>query len=132
MTQKQLIAEGDRVDHKVFGLGTVVEARSEGFTSNDTTGGSGYPVTVKWDDPERRDNTVMHWALTRVSSPDVRPYKFWDKQYQPLREEWLSARRKVEQLSVSFEPDWKELDEAIDAEEKAWVEMRDFINKPRS
>lgn len=132
MTQKQLIAEGDRVDHKLFGLGTVTEARSEGFTSSNTTAGSGYPVTVEWDDPERRDNTVMHWALTQVSSPDVRPYKFWDKQYQPLREHWLSTRRKVEQLSVTFEPDWKELDEAIDAEEEAWVKMREFINAPRN
>lgn len=132
MTQKQLIAEGDRVDHKVFGLGTVAEARSEGFTCNDSKPGIGYPVTVKWDDRERRDTTVMHWALTKVSSPDVRPYKFWDKQYQPLREQWLSARRKVEQLSMSFEPDWKELDKAIEAEEEAWVKMREFINTPRS
>lgn len=30
------------------------------------------------------------------------------------------------------EPDWKELDEAIDAEEDAWVKMREFIKGPRS
>lgn len=131
MTQ-ELIAEGDRVDHKIFGLGTVIEARSKGFNGNNTGPGNGYPVTVNWDDPDRRDTSVMHWALTKVSSPDVRPYKFWDKQYQPLREHWLDARRKVEQLAVSFEPDWAELDNAIDAEEKAWVKMKDFIKTPRS
>lgn len=132
MKQEELIAEGDRVDHKIFGFGTVVEAGNKGFSSSNTRPGSGYPVTVKWDDPERRDSGVMHWALTKVSSPDVRPYKYWDKQYQPLRENWLSARRRVEQLSVSFEVDWAELDPAIDAEEEAWVKMREFINTPRS
>jgi hypothetical protein len=132
MAQEKLIAEGDRVDHKIFGLGTVIEAKSKGYDSSNTRPGHGYPVMVKWDDPERRDSGVMHWALTKVSSPDVRPYIFWDKQYQPLREHWLSARRRVEQLSVSFEPDWTELDKAIDAEEEAWVKIREFINTPRS
>ncbi|KTS74666.1 hypothetical protein NS274_18960 [Pseudomonas oryzihabitans] len=132
MKQEELIAEGDRVDHKIFGLGTVVEAEFKGFSSSNTSPGNGYPVTVKWDDPERRDSSVMHWALTKVSSPDVRPYKYWDKQYQPLRQNWLSARRRVEQLSVSFEVGWAELDPAIDAEEEAWVKMREFINTPRS
>lgn len=58
----------------------------------------GYPVTVIWDDPTRRETTVMHWALSEVSSPDVCPYIFWDKQWQPLKEQWLKARREVEQL----------------------------------
>ncbi|WP_339436812.1 hypothetical protein [Pseudomonas sp. EL_65y_Pfl1_R32] len=129
--EDQLIEEGDVVDHKVFGLG---RAKSVGFIGHVGAGsntGNGYPVTVVWDDPARPESGVMDWALTKVSSSNVRPYIFWDKKWQPLREEWLNARRLVEQLCTSFEPEWPKLDVAIDAEEAAWVKMRDFINTPR-
>jgi hypothetical protein len=42
------------------------------------------------------------------------------------------ARREVELRCATFEPEWRKLDEAIDAEEEAWGKMRDFINTPRN
>jgi hypothetical protein len=132
MSEHQRFAEGDIVDHKVFGLGKVTAVNDRGYTGAGASTGSGYPVSVIWDDPTRRETTVMHWALRKVSSPDVRPYIFWDKQWQPLREQWLKARRDVEQLCATFEPDWRKLDGAFDAEEEVWVKVREFINTPRT
>lgn len=131
MDEHQRFAEGDVVDHKLFGLGKVKAVDDRGYVNAGPSTGNGYPVTVVWDDPTRREATVMHWALSKVSSPDVRPFLFWDKQWQPLREEWLKARREVELRCATFEPEWRKLDEAIDAEEEAWGKMRDFINTPR-
>jgi hypothetical protein len=131
MSEEERIQEGDVVDHKVFGLGKVKSVGPSGYLSAGSSEVKGYPVTVVWDDLSRRDNTVMNWALIKFSSPDVRPYVFWDKKWQPLRDEWLKSRRRVEQLCTSFEPEWQKLDEAIDAEDQAWEKMRDFINTPR-
>lgn len=131
MNEQDMFAEGDVVDHKAFGLGKVKGVDDRGHNNAGSNTGPGYPVTVVWDDQTRRETTVMNWALSKVSSPDVRPYIFWDKQWQPIREEWLKARRQVEKLCATFEPEWQKLDEAIDAEEEAWVKVRDFINTPR-
>jgi len=132
MSEHQTLAEGDIVDHKLFGLGRITTVDTRGYIGGGSNTGLGYPVTVVWDDPARREATVMHWALKKVSSPDARPYIFWDKQWQPLREQWLRARRDVEQLCTTFEPEWRKLDEAIDAEEEAWGKVREFINTPRT
>jgi len=100
-----LIEEGHVVDHKVFGLGKVKSVGFDGHVGDCSNTGNGYPVTVVWNDSARRECGVMHWALTTVSPLDVRPYIFWDKKWQPLREEWLNVRRFVEQLCTSFEPE---------------------------
>lgn len=131
MSEEERIQEGDVVDHKVFGLGKVKSVGPSGYISAGSSEANGYPVTVVWDDLSRRENTVMNWALSKVSSSDIRPYVFWDKKWQPLRDEWLKSRRRVEQLCTSFDPEWPKLDESIDAEDQAWEKMRDFINTPR-
>lgn len=85
MDEHQKIAEGDIVDHKLFGLGKVQAVDNRGYINGTEVTGNGYPVTVSWDDPDRREFTVMSYALKKVSSPDVRPFIFWEKQWQPLR-----------------------------------------------
>jgi len=134
MDEHQKIAEGDIVDHKLFGLGKVQAVDDRGYINGTGANGNGHPVTVAWDDPDRRECTVMNWALKKVSSPDVRPFIFWEKQWQPLREDWLKARREVELLCKTFEPapEWRRLDEAIEAEAAAWVRMKEFIDAPRT
>lgn len=133
MDEHHKIAEGDIVDHKFFGLGKVKAVNDHGYC-NAKGSVKGYPVTVSWDDPDRSENTVMSWALKIISSPDARPFVFWDKQWQPLRENWLSVRREVEEICKTFDPapDMKMLQSALDAEAAAWSRMQDFINALRS
>ena len=120
------IEEGDIVDHKLFGLGKVLSV--EGKDSHQ------YRVTVAWGDPGRKDSTVMGWALKKVASPDVRPFVYWDKQWQVLRKAWLDARRKVELHCQTFdpEPDKQALAKAISAETGAWDAMVKFLESPRT
>ncbi|NYT23649.1 hypothetical protein H0A73_08550 [Alcaligenaceae bacterium] len=100
--------EGDRIDHKLFGFGTVAGA-PVAVVSPDarSTGGvrdAGWRIPVKWDDPTRTAGAVMHQALRKVPSADSRPFGHWDRQWQPLLQAWLVARRDVEQISSSFRP----------------------------
>jgi hypothetical protein len=133
MNKHDKISEGDSVDHKLFGLGTVKVVDDRGYTDGVSNTGNGYPVTVVWEDTTRRETTVMHWALRKVSSPEVRPFIYWDKQWQPLREEWLKARREVERLCLTFDPapEWQKLDAVMKTEEEAWMKMKVFINGSR-
>lgn len=126
------LAEGDRVDHKIFGLGTVVGA-PVGYVSPDMssptgTRDAGWRVDVKWDAPEQRDNSVMSFALRKVSSPDTRPFTHWDHKWQPLLQEWLRARREVERLASTFRPtpDACKLAQAMEAEMVAYKAMQAF------
>lgn len=100
--------EGDRVDHKLFGMGTVNGAatavvspdmhRPKGFRD------AGWTVPVNWDDPKRASTKVASWALRKMSSPDSRPFSYWNRQWQPLFQEWISARRTLEAQLVEFRP----------------------------
>ncbi|SEJ56863.1 hypothetical protein SAMN04244579_04818 [Azotobacter beijerinckii] len=134
MTEENLpIEEGDRVDHKMFGGGTVlaVHGYALGAKRRAQVGWTavGYRVDVAWDDPERKDSSVMSWALAKVSFPDARPFIYWDKRWQPLRETWLQARREVEQLYATFRPvpDEQKLVQAMKAEAEAWAQVQAFL-----
>lgn len=93
------LAEGDRVDHRKFGLGTVVAI--DGPPSVGAPRGPGSPppnawkVTVACDDPARGEIRVLSTFLTKVASPDARPFVYWDRQWRPLRDRWLQARDAV-------------------------------------
>lgn len=132
MSETEVLAEGDVVDHKVFGIGTVKEV-CRGRAGPDDRGGHGYRVTVEFADPPRTV-PLMDWALKKVSSPDTRPFVYWDRQWQPLHQQWLNARREVELVCKTFEPapDESALAKAIEKERSAWQAMQVFIAAPRS
>lgn len=100
--------EGDRVDHKIFGLGTVNGAPTPMVGPDlGSPGGvrdAGWSIPVRWDDPARTASAVMHAGLRKVSSPDCRPFTYWDRQWQPLLQPWLAARRDVERALSIFRP----------------------------
>lgn len=130
--------EGDRVDHKLFGFGTVAGA-PVAVVGPDArgTGGvreAGWRIPVKWDDPTRTAGAVMHQALRKVSSPDSRPFGHWDRKWQPLLQAWLTARREVEQVSSSFRPvpEPHALTRMQGVERKAFEAMQRFWEEEKS
>jgi hypothetical protein len=129
--------EGDRIDHKLFGFGTVAgepvavvgpDARGTGVRD------AGWRIPVKWDNPTRTAGAILHQALRRVSSPDSRPFGHWDRQWQPLLQAWLAARRDVERISASFRPapEPHALTRMQDAERKAFEAMQRFWEEEQS
>ncbi|WP_321942129.1 hypothetical protein [Paraburkholderia tropica] len=132
------LEEGDRIDHKIFGFGTVVGAPVS-MVEPDTQSANGvrdagWSVPVKWDDPTRTAGAVMHQALRKVSSPDSRPFSHWDRQWQPLLQAWLAARRDVEELSSSFRPvpELHTLTRMQEVERKAFEAMQRFWSAEQS
>jgi hypothetical protein len=130
--------EGDRIDHKLFGFGTVVgapvamvgpDSRSVGGVRD-----AGWSVPVKWDDAKRTAGAVAHHVLRKVSSPDSRPFAHWDRQWQPLLQAWLTARREVEQVSSSFRPvpETADLTRVQQAERIAFEAMQRFWEEERA
>ena len=122
---------GDRVDHKLFGFGTVLDVSQGGvsYIPKESRKGIVCRVKVEWDDPERVDsNSVMSWALEKVSSPNQRPYAYWEKQWRPLNQDWLAARRQVEHICSEFSPppNEMELKAAIAKEKEAYTAMSAF------
>lgn len=115
------LEEGDRVDHKLFGFGTV-DGAPEGGSS------SGWRIPVRWDDPNRNSTVVMHYALRKVSSPDSRPFTYWDRQWKPLVQAWIAVRREVEMAASVFRPvpDLDDLARLRDAERNAYEAMQRF------
>ncbi|CAN7495642.1 hypothetical protein LJR225_003485 [Phenylobacterium sp. LjRoot225] len=102
------LEEGDRIDHKKFGSGTV-DGPPMATVGPDLGGrggvrDAGWSVPVRWDDVERQPTRVAHWALTKVPSPDSRPFTYWDRQWKPFVAAWLAARRAVETATVTFRP----------------------------
>lgn len=74
--------EGDRVDHRIFGFGTVdrvsvavvrPDMRSPGGIRD-----AGWSIPVRWDDVKRTAGLVMHDALRKIETPDSRPLGYWD------------------------------------------------------
>lgn len=129
--------EGNRIDHKLFGFGTVAGApvAMVGPDSRSVSGvrDAGWSVPVIWDDPKRTAGAVAHHALRKVSSQDSRPFAHWDRQWQPLLQAWLTARREVEQVSSSFRPVPESADltrvqgaerSALEAMQRFWEEER--------
>lgn len=129
------LEEGDRVDHKVFGLGTVVGAPAAmvgpDMSSHDGVRHAGWSIPVRWDDPSRTAGAVMHHALRKVASPDSRPFTFWDRQWQPLLQAWTAARRETEEALSSFRPASDPADVArLQAKElRALEAMQQFLDE---
>ena len=102
------LEEGDRIDHKIFGFGTVSgEPVATVRPIHQVRGGvesAGWRVPIRWDDTSRSDSQVMNQAIRKVSSPDSRPFSYWDRQWQPLLAAWLAARRDLEQACMAFRP----------------------------
>jgi len=100
--------EGDRVDHNIFGFGTVSGAPTPMVGPDLHSPGGvrdvGWSIPVRWDDPARTATAVMNAMLRKVSSPDAQPFTYWDLRWQPLRQEWLAARRDVEDALSGFRP----------------------------
>lgn len=76
----------------------------------------------------------MHHALSKVSIPDARPFTYWDRQWQPLLQDWLAARREVEQVFLSFRPLPlpSQVTSAQDAERRAFEAMRRFLENEQA
>lgn len=129
--------EGDRVDHKICGFGTVngppvamVGPNPQRLTEIIDRG---WMIPVRWDDPARTSDRVDHSALTKVSSPDARPFTYWDRQWQPLLKAWLAARRAYEDAAKAFRPlpAPEVLAQLRAAEESAYAAMEAFKQDER-
>ena len=102
-------AEGDRVDHKLFGFGTVSGEPTK-IVGGEVVNGhmeavrTGWAVPVRWDAESPTAHRVTHLTLTKVSSPKSRPFAYWDRQWQPLLATWIGARRAVEEAAREFRP----------------------------
>lgn len=130
--------EGDRVDHQLFGFGTVEGAPNDAFGPDARAVGgarnAGWSIPVRWDDPSRRPGLVMHYVLRKVSSPNSRPFTYWNRQWQPLLEAWLAARRELETFASTFRPvpNLGDLKRFQDAERKAFEAMQSFWEQERA
>lgn len=130
--------EGDRVDHRIFGFG-IVSGTPTPVVGPDLIAVSGvrdagWCIPVRWDDPKRTAGAVMHHALRKVSIPDARPFTYWDRQWQPLVQDWLAARREVEQVFLSFRPlpAPSQVTNAQDAERRAFEAMLRFLENEQA
>jgi hypothetical protein len=128
-----LLEEGDRIDHQKFGFGTVdgppIATVAPDLKSRSGVRDAGWSVPVRWDDPDRQPTRVANWALRKVSSPDSRPFTYWDRQWKPLLEAWFAARKAVEAASATFRPppDPEALKWLRAAEEAAYAAMARFV-----
>lgn len=129
------LEEGDRIDHKIFGFGTVNGAPTAMVGPDMSRHGgirdAGWSIPVRWDDPSRTAGAVMHHALRKVASPDSRPFTFWDRQWQPLLQAWKAARRETEQALSSFRPasDPADVARLKDKELRALEDMQRFLDE---
>lgn len=127
------IEDGDRVDHEIFGFGTVDGAPVAMFGpdihSPSGTRDVGWMVPVRWDDSGRSAGRVASFALRKISSPGSKPFTYWDRQWQPLVQSWLTARKAVESACMNFRPppDAETLMHLFAKEHEALAAMQRFI-----
>lgn len=135
MSKQCPFAEGDLVDHRLFGFGTVngsaVAVVRPSLRAPGGVEDAGWRVPVRWHDPERADGDMSSEALRRVSSPASRPFTFWERQWRPLHDAWLSARRELETAVTTFRPppDAETLSRLRAAEDRAWSVMEAFVRE---
>ncbi|MBV2147694.1 hypothetical protein KRZ98_05260 [Sphingobium sp. AS12] len=120
--------EGDRVDHSAFGFGTVVGASGPYVGGDPRTGGiipAGWRVKVKWDDNAKGETEISSGHLIKVSSPDQRPFAYWNRRWETLLSDWKKARRETEELASQFRPipDIAQINEALSKEKWLWTEI---------
>lgn len=104
---------GDRVDHRIMGFGTVVGepvAMSGPIEDRTMPGGyrdgpKGYSVTVKWDDPSKREGTFGCRSLQLVTRPNAKGSGYWNNEYEKLLAEVMWSRRLTDAaLKSGFRP----------------------------
>lgn len=90
----------DRVDHRIFGLGTVTGEPRAGFGATKNGCGTefkGWSVPITWDDPDRNPGRVMDYALRVVDRPDAKGGAYWSSEYRKLMADILSLRKKTDE-----------------------------------
>lgn len=121
------LGEGDRVDHAKFGLGTV--SRVDGSPlQKPSEPAPAWKVEVIFDGGVGTKR-VLNTFLVKVSSPEIRPFIFWDRQWQALRQVWLNARRSHEEALSKFRPPPKpeDIERLRTTENDALLTLHDFI-----
>jgi hypothetical protein len=126
------LEEGDRVDHPLFGLGTVTGApvKVVGFSDRGYhVVPKGWRVPVTWGDCGRSPSDIDSDHLTKVASPEARPFTYWNRQWQLLLQAWKAARKAVEDHASAFRPmpDPARLQTLKREEDAAWEAMQHFL-----
>lgn len=126
---------GDRVDHRLFGLGTVngEPVATEGPTK-DGRGieDKGWRVPVKWDDEARAQGSIASHALRLVDRPNAKGGAFWHAEYLKLVTTSAEASKGVEAAIRSayrpFEGEGlQRLQIALKAEGRARAALVEFL-----
>lgn len=119
-TEYPFIGEGDRVDHRKFGFGTVIDV-------------TGNQIEIDFDDHPGDVKRVMASFLTKIASAESRPLKFWDREWQRLQAAWLKARRDFEAAAAQFRPlpNTTALARLKAEEETAWATVQAFVEDER-
>lgn len=90
----------DRVDHRIFGLGTVTGDPMAGIGATKyghETEFKGWRIPVTWDDPGRGSFAVMDYTLRVTDRPGAKGGAFWSSEYGKLVSDTQSARKNTDQ-----------------------------------
>lgn len=132
---------GDRVDHKMFGFGTVV-GEPVPVVGGSLEGPpfivpSGWRITVNWDDPTRPQSDTSFDpdrsnVLQKVSSPTALGHAYWENEWRKRLDVLLVARGATDgYLKDAFrkKPSFssRTLAELRDHESHALAELEDFL-----
>lgn len=131
---------GDRIDHRIFGFGTVVgepipvsgpieDRRSPGGYR---IGPKGYQVPVKWDDPNREFSEIGCSFLELVIRPDAKGSAFWKNEYEKLLADFERARQATDMaLRSGFRSEGrvgkKDIEDALQAESEPLRKILAFL-----
>ncbi|KAA0574633.1 hypothetical protein FZ983_27425 [Azospirillum sp. B21] len=74
---------GDRVEHRLFGLGHIVDIEND-------------KLEIAFD--ESGTKRVMSSFVTKVASAETKGIAYWNRQFKPLVAAWLTAREEVTRL----------------------------------
>lgn len=126
---------GDRIDHKLFGFGTVDGDPVASVGMNPKTYRTeprGWMVPVKWDDPERTATQVASVALNLVTRPDAKGSAYWNNEYQKHLKSIQVARTATDTaLKNAFRPHkgngLEALQRALEEEQDCMETLKAFL-----
>jgi len=122
----------DRIDHHVFGLGTVTgEPRPAGSAGNGRQ--ATWLIQVTWDDIDRPPSSILSSHLRLISRPDAKGGVYWRNEYQNVLEPALRARQHVNDLmSKAYRgqngDDVEALKEALSREKAVVFDVVEFLD----
>lgn len=126
--------KGDRVDHKFFGFGTIIDVPAPMVgvimeSGRPAVFDGGWRVRVRWDDEKFSPGDFSSSTLTKIVSPDAQAFSYWDCRWQLLFKNWIITRRDVEAAAGQLYPSVNSevMDRLIEAERAAKSEMDTFI-----